>query len=236
MKYRKQWGHSMCPQCSIPEETSVHVCQCPAEKAQAVWTVSMEKLKEDLVALDTEPELLKQLMAHLMARHSRTEPSTGHTRSALAQALTAQGSIGWYNFLLGRVARQFETLQQRHYMDKDSKQTGKRWTTEVIKKLIKVAWDMWQHRNDILHNDGGNFHKKMEVAEAEVLIRAEYNTGKTTLLNADRFLLRSVCITIKMELQEKKMWLQDVVGARAAWLAKQNEPPSFDVECQRMHA
>ena len=135
----------------------------------------------------------------------------------------------------GRVARQFATLQQKHFTDKDSKQTGRRWTTEIIKKLTKVAWDMWDHRNDILHNDGANFHKKMEVSEADVMIRAEFNTGKTNLLTADKFLLRSFCTKMKLDLQEKKKWLQDVAGARAAWVAKQNEPPSFNVECQCMH-
>ena len=121
-------------------------------------------------------------------------------------------------------------FQQKHFTDKDSKQTGKRWTTEIIKKLIQVAWDMWDHRNDILHNDGGNFHKKMEGAEADVMIRTEFNMGKDTLLREDKFLLRSFRTTMKSDLQEKKKWLQDVAGARAAWVAKQNEPPSFDVE------
>ena len=94
---------------------------------------------------------------------------------------------------------------------------------------------MWDHRNDILHNGGGNFHKKMEGAEADVMIRTEFNTGKDTLLREDKFLLRSFRTTMKSDLQEKKKWLQDVAGARAAWVAKQNEPPSFDVERRRMH-
>ena len=112
MKLRKQWTHSMCPQCGIPEETTVHVSQCPAEKSQAVWEVSMAKLQEDLVALDTEPALLQQLMSHLRAWHSGAQLPAPPFRRKLAQALMAQGGIGWHNFLLGRVARQFETLQQ----------------------------------------------------------------------------------------------------------------------------
>jgi hypothetical protein len=98
----------------------------------------------------------------------------------------AQGGIGWHNFLQGRVACQFETLQQKHLTDKNSTQTDKRWTIEIIKKLTKVAWDMWDHRNDILHNDGANFHKKMEGAESDVMIRAELNTGENVLLRADK--------------------------------------------------
>ena len=46
---------------------------------------------------------------------------------------------------------------------------------------------MWDHRNDILHNDGANFQKKMEGAEADVMIRTEFNTGKDTLLREDKF-------------------------------------------------
>ena len=72
------------------------------------------------------------------------------------------------------------------------------------------------HWNDILHNDGANFHKKMEGAEADVMIQAEFNTGKIVLLRADKFLLRSFCTTMKLELQEKKKWLHDVCRSQSS--------------------
>ena len=62
----------------------------------------MEKLQEDLVALDMEPVLLKQLVAHLRAWHSGAQqPPATHFRRNLAQALTAHGGIGWHTFLAG---------------------------------------------------------------------------------------------------------------------------------------
>jgi hypothetical protein len=30
--------------------------------------------------------------------------------------------------------------------------TGKRWTVALITKLWDIAWDLWEHRNGILHN------------------------------------------------------------------------------------
>jgi hypothetical protein len=46
-----------------------------------------------------------------------------------------------------------------------SRQSGKRWLIELIKKLLGVAWDLWEHRN-------GNMHST-EVAELNENLRQE---------------------------------------------------------------
>jgi hypothetical protein len=93
---------------------------------------------------------------------------------------------------------------------------------------------MWQHRNDVLHNDGQNFQRKVELARTDASIREEHAKGKDTLPRADKFLLKSLRTTLRMELNEKHTWLVSISGARAAWTAKQNEPPTFNAERQRM--
>jgi hypothetical protein len=30
--------------------------------------------------------------------------------------------------------------------------SGKRWLVALIKKLLDIAWDMWQYRNSVVHN------------------------------------------------------------------------------------
>ena len=108
--------------------------------------------------------------------------------AAMAEALEAQTGIGWRNFLLGRTAKQLEEWQQRHFDKTGSRNTGRRWAIELAKKLMGVCWDMWQHRNDVLHNDGQNFQRKVELAKADASIREEHAKGKDTLLKSDKFL------------------------------------------------
>ena len=74
----------------------------------------------------------------------------------------------------------------------------------------------------------------MELARADAGIREEHAKGKDTLLRTDKFLLKSLRTTLRMELNEKRTWLVSISGARAAWTAKQHETPTFDAERRRM--
>ena len=42
-------------------------------------------------------------------------------------------------------------VQQRYFAWVKSKYSGRRWLSELIRKLWNVAWDLWEHRNGILH-------------------------------------------------------------------------------------
>jgi hypothetical protein len=106
----------------------------------------------------------------------------------------------------------------------------------LIKKLMNVAWDMWQHRNSVLHDDPENYHTKLLVSEADRAIEQEFAIGTATLLREDRFLLRSKRTVMSGELADKTRWLTSISGARAAWEAKQAEVPTYDHERRAMEA
>ena len=91
MKLRQEWTHSTCPQCGAPEETTEHVCKCPAEKAQEMWKISMKKLEDHLKAKDTEPAMRRRIMMHLESWHSMSPPMRNdNSHRQLAEALEAQ--------------------------------------------------------------------------------------------------------------------------------------------------
>jgi len=43
--------------------------------------------------------------------------------------------------------------------------SSQQWTTELIKKLLGIAWGMWQHCNEALHEDKEN---QPQILEADV--------------------------------------------------------------------
>ena len=73
-------------------------------------------------------------------------------RQELRAALEEQDSIGWFNFLLGRISSKLTVLQDSHFKTIGGTNTGLRWTTALIKKLWDISWDMWEHRNGIAHD------------------------------------------------------------------------------------
>lgn len=41
--------------------------------------------------------------------------------------------------------------QQAYYLLIKSRHTGKQWVVALLKKFWDIAWDLWEHRNGILH-------------------------------------------------------------------------------------
>lgn len=53
--------------------------------------------------------------------------------------------------LLLRITHQMVLHPTGFYTSIESYRTGKRWTLALIKKMWGIAWDLWEHRNGILH-------------------------------------------------------------------------------------
>ena len=74
----------------------------------------------------------------------------------------------------------------------------------------------------------------MEVETANAMITTEIGMGAHTLLRRDKYLVSSLEFTLALALHDKQTWLSTISGARAAWKAKQEAPPNYDGERQRM--
>jgi hypothetical protein len=208
MKIRKEWTHNKCPLCGLQEETTVHVLHCA--KATAIWNQTLEKLKLWTEEQNTEPSLSKAIIINLQQWRENIPNNNRKHKTALQQSLSQQNGMGWYSFILGRHTKGFEHIQQAHYQTIESKKTGLRWTVALIKKLMGVAWDMWQHRNSVLHDDPENYHTKLLVGEADLAILQEFATGTSTLLREDRFLLRSKKTVLAGAIEDKTRWLASI--------------------------
>ena len=63
----------------------------------------------------------------------------------------ARFALGWRCFLEGRVSVAWESHQEAYYKSVRSRKSAKRWVVALILKLWDVAWDLWEHRNGIVH-------------------------------------------------------------------------------------
>jgi hypothetical protein len=73
-------------------------------------------------------------------------------RTTAGQLGIAQSGLGWKHFFEGRVHKQWRQHMTRYYKEAGERRTGKRWTSALIRKMWDIAWDLWEHRNGILHD------------------------------------------------------------------------------------
>jgi hypothetical protein len=182
MKRRKKRPSAQCPQCPCPEETVDHVYNCPAPEAGQQWAESLDKLEVLLQEQNTDPDIIRNIREGLNSW--RSDPTAGVAPATMSSARAAQEFIGWRPFLEGCLTMEWQAQQQRYYETLKSRKTGRRWATLVIRKLWDVAWDMWEHRNGILHKKDNTV--KHQATDEE--LRRLYAEGPTKVLRRDRTL------------------------------------------------
>jgi hypothetical protein len=94
----------------------------------------------------------KAIIAYLEGWRNAQQESVRISQEWIGQAFSDQSTLGWRNFLEGFLHTSWQATQKIYFARIGSARSPKRWTTALIQKLWDVAWDMWEHRNDILHN------------------------------------------------------------------------------------
>ena len=229
MKLRKEWDHNLCPLCAKEEETTVHLLKCQHEGATETWNTAMERNDTHMTEQQTCPDLQKEIMRNLQIwRDGVPRPKPAHLPYRLQFALADQEKIGWHNFMLGRVAKRITEHQEGYYQRMDSKKTGLRWTVAIIHKMMATAWDMWDHRNAFLHGTSDDYHTRRETAKVDRLITKQFLKGKQKILRRHKHLFRSKRRVMRLNLTDKRRWLDSVRGARRAWQHAQTSTPNLE--------
>lgn len=232
-------NHARCPRCSQDEETTIHVIRCPEAGATARWKSNLAKLEQDMERIDTMPELQKSIIT-LLETWRRADPirpaSFPATWGIRAAIQDQHDTLGWDNFVHGRWSPKWERPQRRHYQEQQSRRTSRRWAAAIIKKLFLTAWDMWDHRNFILHHPQGPKQQE-ENRQLNLAISEEYRTGFTALLPRDR---KNLCANPVDELHrwrilEKQKWLRHIRIARDHAAASSIAPGSSTAQQLRRH-
>jgi hypothetical protein len=138
----KQRENEDCPRCSLPE-TAKHVWICDSEDTRRIWKATLQELTKWLISVDTDNDLIKVITANLLPWADRQQPRT-HLEKL-------QDTIGWDIFLEGTLPVEWALCQQQFFTSTGSTNSGKRWLVQLILKLWNIAWDLWEHRNNIAH-------------------------------------------------------------------------------------
>ena len=127
-----------------------------------------------------------------------------------------------------QISSTWREAQATYYTSIDSQKSSKRWTTQLIKHLLNVAWDMWSHQNGFKHGPNGP-HPQQLRQELREQIQHEYSIGLNNLLSRDHHWLQQPIETIlKYDTSTQKQWIQSVTHARERHHTQPAEDPSLD--------
>ena len=111
--------------------------------------------------------------------------------------------IGWQFLVESLIPQLWVSHQNQFYYKHEKLRNGKRWATQMILKLFDIAWDLWEHRNGIVHST--NINLQLEQVNAEVA--AAILNGPPTC-DADHLFTPTQILTLETALlPTKQAWL-----------------------------
>jgi hypothetical protein len=161
----------------------------------------------------TQPGIIQVICAKLLAwQRGSTEEIPVGTFHALPAVVQTQDEIGWQSLLEGRPALGWSEVQNRYYEWLGSRRSGLRWLTALIQKLWDIAFDVWQHRNRVLHKQEHSVARDLEIQQ----ITAELELGPAGLAKAAKVHFRSgLLLLLQQQPAYQTAWLIRIQAARA---------------------
>ena len=225
----KQQESAKCIRCDAVVEDARHVWLCKGEGVQTRWDQSIKKLREWMTMQQTQPNLANVICDRLSAWRLNIEPKVKVLPFlGLRDTVQLQDEVGWQAFLEGTPVKQWAEVQQCYYDWIKSKKSGERWLAAVIQKVWDVAWDLWEHRNSIVHAKDSS----AQLMKLQMEIKAEFEMGPATVTTDARILFRPGLDTIlKGDEAQQTAWLIRIQRARVRFQERLAErQDSFRVE------
>ena len=183
---------------------------CQAVPAVTVWDASIARLDIWLQQSHTLPAL-REFICNKLLKWKRGEDLQVDCSlpPLLFQAIQEQSLIGWHAFLEGRASKLWASVQQGHYESLGKRNTGHRWLSLLIRKLLDVAWDQWEHRC-------GQVHQREETAHDQSIRQAVEDAlreGPEQLTGRDRKYFQFPDRVRALSTSKKAGWLANVDAA-----------------------
>jgi hypothetical protein len=171
------------------------------------WKKSLSNLDDWTTSVQTDPDIQQAILTSLNDWRF-SEDTEFSIPFSLKMVIEQQQDIGRSPFLEGWTSFEWEHAQQAYYEFLNIYRTGRRWATELIKKLWQVAWDLWEHRNGIFHHQTNSVSNAI-LQSIDRRVRTMYTMYQTILSSAmDKYLFTVPLQTLlTKDLIYKKEWI-----------------------------
>ena len=101
---------------------------------------------------DTHPDINYWLPRYIKLRGARQLSSFAELSPEIRRFAEVQDSIGWRNFMEGKIARELFSIQRRHLAGISSRTTPASWAKQVVSHVLHISHSQWLFRNESLHH------------------------------------------------------------------------------------
>ena len=225
MARRKEWNNPRCPRCGYHGEDSNHVVVCPDTVARKMYHRAILEFQEKLENLQTHHLIISTMTLALFGGEQsffcdmvKIDKSFNRdpVQRMIASATLEQDSIGWHNFVEGKISNKWAQAQELDYRSKqDCQRSGERWAVSVVNGLYGVIQKMWTQRNKHLHNKEREHTVSKKRERLEQLIDDEFDLGPLGLRECDRAFMNVDKKRVKRwHMNQQVQWLEGMVIVR----------------------
>jgi hypothetical protein len=232
-----------CPCFLSHVETLDHLLSCSSEGAAEHRQKAITLLETDLASIKTPVEVISAILhgttmwvrlqteADLQV-HAQTVGSLRGPDMLLTAAFTEQfQSIGWNQFLLGRLSSRWGRSVQS-YLKSTDPTYPKTWTAQVISFLWKFSRSLWAYRNTIVHGATDQEIAAKIRSTLEDTARSLYRTFQTSphfILPRHHYLFtsRSMAQRLRLDYDSLSCWIHSVEDAQQALLHHENQQRTY---------
>jgi hypothetical protein len=207
-KMMHQMGKStsaVCPRCD-EVETAEHVWRCQNQEANEIWQNGLQEISQ-WMNQSASSEVAEKIVASLNAwRDSTAMPERDEETAAVCKR---QFRIGWRQFFEAKPAKGWTEIYRETARSPVTEAQGLRWLVALHVKLINVVWDLWSHRNGVLHDS------ECRLAESQLDVEVRTTHAALFLAWGRRKHVAKVPLDTIMEWREqaKRDWVWVAKGA-----------------------
>ena len=214
-----------CPSCLSASENADHLCRCPNEERTQLLRDNTAELELWMAqSNNTHHELLYWIPHYILCRGQVNFVDLGPMSPTMYDIALSQDSIGWRNFMEGRISTKITLLQKSHLLLSGSRLSTKSWMSTFISKLLHITHSQWIFRNFTLHDKAMGYLRLKECTEAAVQIDELMQTKPSAIPRESHFLLEfDQERLLDADSDTQQYW---IAAFEAALAAKHNSQPT----------
>ena len=129
-----------------------------------------------------------------------------------------QDDIGFFNFLFGRVAKSWATLQDQYLLANFPKKrfSADVWSRRWVYQLYKRMQMIWKYRCDIVHQKDGKGVSRRQRKILRNDIELQYQLGPNGLRAKEKdFLLKPIASVLHSSIRNQRYWICTMKSSRS---------------------
>ena len=178
----------VCPNCNYTPETTKHMTRCRHDGRRTLFLSSAAAVLDCLATTEPDPELMDMMDTYISSQGDVTlSACLPHVHSKFSFLAAAHDSLGWDNFMEGRISKLWlETITP--FLKQASRKSPQQWGRNFIDCLLSLTHKQWIFRNTKVHFKTEGLTEAQHEALAK-RIKELITTQPANLLAKDQYLL-----------------------------------------------